>query len=87
LERIGNRQNPIFALSVGMLTLWDLRYFIHLENWRAKHQNHLAYWIAIVSEFEALSSLAGHSFANPSHVYPKFLIKILSFMLHNWGIL
>jgi len=80
LERIGNRQNPIFALSVGMLTLWDLRYFIHLENWRAKHQNHLAYWITIVSEFEALSSLAGHSFANPSHILPKISDK--DFIIH-----
>ncbi|MDI9860272.1 MutS-related protein [Flectobacillus roseus] len=80
LERIGNRQNPIFALSVGMLTLWDLRYFIHLENWRAQHQNHLAHWIAIVSEFEALSSVAGHSFANPSHVIPQIANK--DFIIH-----
>lgn len=80
LERIGNRQNPIFALSVGMLTLWDLRYFIHLENWRAKHQNHLAHWIAIVSEFEALNSLAGHSFANPSHIIPQISDK--DFIIH-----
>ncbi len=70
LARINNRQNPIFQLSVGLLTLWDLQYMLKLEKWRKQHAQALPLWLENISTFEALNSLAGHAFANPQYIYP-----------------
>lgn len=70
LERVANRNNPIFMILVGTVSLWDLRYFYRLEQWRIQYQQQLPLWLDTVSEFEALNSLAGHTFANPTAVFP-----------------
>lgn len=69
--RMANRTNPFFMFFVGLPTLWDIWYFNKLENWKATHQQDLPQWLATIAEFEALNSLAGYAFANPSFVVPN----------------
>ncbi len=71
LARINNRQNPIFQLSVGLLTLWDLQYILKLEQWRQQHAQALPLWLETLGTFEALNSLTGHAFAQPNTIFPS----------------
>jgi hypothetical protein len=59
------RSNPVAALG-GILVMSDLRNFAKLEKWKTENGQKLATWLAVISEFEALNSLAGFQFANPN---------------------
>ena len=71
LNKLGNRANPIFALIAGVPLLWDIQFFIKLENWKKTHQEDLPRWLSAIAEFEILNSFAGLKFANPDFVKPK----------------
>lgn len=70
LNKLGNRANPIFMFVVGIPTLWDVQYFIKLENWKRQYQGNLPKWLDIIAEFETLNSFAGLHFANPDFIRP-----------------
>ena len=70
LNKLGNRANPIFMFVVGIPTLWDIQYFIKLENWKKQHRQNLPIWLNVMAEFETLNSFAGLQFANPEFVKP-----------------
>ena len=63
------RSNPVAAFG-GIIFMNDLRNFIKLEKWRSLYKQDLAIWLAVVSEFEALNSLASFQFANPHYSKP-----------------
>ena len=71
LNKLGNRANPIFALVMGIPLLWDIQYFIKLENWKKSFQQNLPKWLFAIAEFETLNSFAGLQFANPDFVKPE----------------
>ncbi len=71
LNKLGNRANPIFALVMGIPLLWDIQYFIKLENWKKSFQQNLPKWLSAIAEFETLNSFAGLQFANPDFVKPE----------------
>ncbi len=71
LNKLGNRANPIFALVAGVPLMWDLRFFIKLENWKKSHRQNLPKWLATIAEMETLNSFAGLHFANPDFVKPE----------------
>ena len=77
LNKLGNRANPIFALIVGVPLLWDIQYFIKLENWKKTHQKILPVWLSAIAQFETLNSFAGFSFANPDFVKPEISEEII----------
>lgn len=70
LNKLGNRANPIFMFLVGIPTLWDVQYFIKLENWKRQYQGNLPKWLDVIAEVETLNSFAGLHFANPDFVKP-----------------
>ena len=70
LNKLGNRANPIFMFVVGVPTLWDVQYFIKLENWKRQYQGNLPKWLDVIAEFETLNSFTGLHFANPEFVKP-----------------
>jgi hypothetical protein len=71
LNKLGNRANPIFAFIVGVPLLWDIQYFIKLENWKKTHRKDLPKWLSAIAEIETLNSFAGLQFANPDFVKPE----------------
>ena len=77
LNKLGNRANPIFALIAGVPLLWDIQYFIKLENWKKTHQKDLPKWLSAIAEFETLNSFAGLRFANPDFVKPEISEDII----------
>jgi len=70
LNALSYRQNPYFSLFIGLPTLWDFQFYAPLERWKRRHRAHLPNWLAAVGELEALNSLAGLAFAEPSFVFP-----------------
>ncbi|MBC7891907.1 MAG: DNA mismatch repair protein MutS, partial [Sphingobacteriaceae bacterium] len=70
LGLLSYRQNPYFILFFGLPSLWDFQFFAPLEHWKRRHRAHLADWLAVVGELEALNSLAGLAFAETGFVFP-----------------
>jgi hypothetical protein len=70
-EKLDYRNNPYFAIFVGIPTLWDLHILNGLENWKATHHHHLTGWLDVLADTEAMNSLAGHAFANPEYTVPE----------------
>ncbi len=69
-EKLDYRNNPYFAIFVGIPTLWDMHCLASLEEWKAAHHRHLTDWLDVLADTEAMNSLAGHAFANPGYVVP-----------------
>jgi DNA mismatch repair ATPase MutS len=70
-EKLDYRNNPYFAIFVGIPTLWDMHILNGLENWKAAHHAHLTEWLDLLADTEAMNSLAGHAFANPDYTVPQ----------------
>lgn len=69
-ERIANRANPVF-FAVNVLTLWDYRCLIALEEWKSESGTLLKTWLEVLAETEALSSLANIRFDHPEWAMPE----------------
>lgn len=69
-EKLDYRNNPYFAVFVGIPTLWDMHCLASLEDWKAAHHQHLIDWLDALADTEAMNSLAGHAFAHPHYVVP-----------------
>ncbi len=85
IHNLSYRTNPAFALTGGILLMWDLRYFTKLEGWKAKHKKNLAEWLDVVSEFETLNSLAAFEFANPKYIKPKISERPITLKANDLG--
>lgn len=70
-EKLDYRNNPYFAIFMGIPTLWDLHILNGLESWKAAHHDHLTDWLDVLADTEAMNSLAGHAFANPEYTVPE----------------
>lgn len=70
-EKLDYRNNPYFAVFVGIPTLWDIHCLAGLEEWKTANQDKLIQWLDVLADAEAMNSLAGHAFANPGYVLPN----------------
>ena len=66
------RRNPMF-LPVAIIMLWDVWMAFRLEAWRVRSGPLVGRWLAAVAELEALGSLAGYAFENPTDPFPDVL--------------
>lgn len=78
-ENLNFRLNPYFMLAIGLPTLWDLQWMTKLEVWKKNHKNDLNVWLNVLGEFEALSSLSGFAYANPSYPFAEIAPSDFSF--------
>lgn len=60
-----------FYKIFNLLWLFDIYFIILTEKWKLKNQSYLRLWIASVSEFEVLNSIAGFSYSNPLYAFPQ----------------
>ena len=66
------RRNQFFA-PFAVILLWTANLAMAIERWRLRTGTHIADWIEVVGELEALSSLASFSFEQPAFVFPDVL--------------
>ncbi len=67
-----NMRFNFFTIFFNIMSLWDLRYVLRLEKWRAAHRDNLPGWFDALREMEALCSLACAWLNNPDWVLPVF---------------
>jgi hypothetical protein len=72
LELVDARRNQFFA-PIAALLLWGTQFAAAIEHWRGDAGAQLRGWIDVLSEFEALLSLAGNAWENPDAVFPELL--------------
>jgi MutS domain V len=65
-------RNPFFRLVVSPL-VWVPQFAMAVENWRVHCGPHIGDWVAAISEFEALCSLACFAYERPDAVFPELL--------------
>lgn len=65
-------KNQMFAPLGGML-LWPVHVALAMERWRARSGGSLRAWLAAVGEMEALCSLSGYAYENPSDTFPRIV--------------
>lgn len=65
-------QNQFFAL-IGFVLCLEVHLVHAIEKWRERVGPHIADWLESVSEFEALSSLAGYAYEHPRDPFPKIV--------------
>lgn len=66
-----NMRFNFFAIFLNIGSLWDLRYVLKLEKWRAAHRQNLPAWFDSLREMEALCSMATLWYNNPDWVLPE----------------
>jgi hypothetical protein len=67
-----NLRFNFFSIFLNIASLWDLRYVLRLEHWRAANGLHLPGWFEALRQMEALSSIACLWHNNPEWVLPVF---------------
>lgn len=70
-DRLDYRNNVFFGFFVGIPTFWDLHCLASLEAWKQKHGAESGAWLSVLSDIEAMNSIAGFAFANPAYVMPQ----------------
>lgn len=66
------RRNQLF-MPIGALLLWNTQLAYALEGWRAENGPHIARWIGVMAEIEALTALSTYSYENPDDPFPAIL--------------
>ena len=69
-EQIDNRSNPVFAILMNILALWDLNYLFKLKGWLNTNSNEMEDWFNAVYEMETFISLGNFHFNNPANTFP-----------------
>ena len=64
------RRNQFFA-PFALILLWTPNVAMAIERWRVRSGSHIADWIEVVGEIEALSSLASLAYEQPSFTIPE----------------
>jgi DNA mismatch repair ATPase MutS len=70
IELLDSRRNMYFA-PVAIILLWSIQCAFAIESWRQRSGPAVARWLAVVGEFEALNSFAGHSYEHPLDPFPE----------------
>ncbi|WBA40504.1 MutS-related protein [Hymenobacter canadensis] len=65
------REHPLGALLLNNFLLWDLHAMWQLERWKQHLGPELTTVLEVQAELEALVSLAGWQFANPTYITPE----------------
>ena len=70
VDLIESQHNQFFA-PIAALLLWRTQLSFALERWRCRSGPHLAAWLEVIGEFEALCSLASYACEHPDDPFPR----------------
>jgi hypothetical protein len=65
------RQNIVINILFNSLFLWDVRCVYNLWKWHRKNHSKLTLWLDVISETDALISLANLVYNNPQFNFPE----------------
>ncbi|MGJ7030535.1 MutS-related protein [Niabella hirudinis] len=67
--------NLVVSILLNGLLLFHVHILYRLGIWKKKHGAHIAGWLEVIGQFEALSSLGNFSFNNPGNCFPEISAK------------
>ncbi|WP_342327651.1 hypothetical protein [Pedobacter sp. FW305-3-2-15-E-R2A2] len=70
-DSFDSRMNPILAIVLNGIFLYDIRLVLSLEQWKVKNTNSFNYWQEIIGEFDALISLSIYSHNHPDYNFAE----------------
>jgi hypothetical protein len=71
VNQLEYRNNLLVNLVLNSIFLWDLRSIYKLWNWHSRNRKKISRWLDVLSETDALISLANLAFNHPQFVYPE----------------
>lgn len=74
VDWLGATHNPYLRLAFEV-TLGSLQIAFALDAWRRESGPEIGRWLHAVSEFEALSSIAGYAYENPDDPFPEIVAE------------
>ncbi len=72
VDLLDSMRNALFV-PFGLLLLWTPQLAYAIDSWRRRHGDRVAVWLRVLSEVEALASLASHAFEHPNHTFPTLV--------------
>lgn len=84
-DRMTFQHSPVVHFILNICVFWDLHTLKRVGEWKNKSGLLLKNWIAVIGEFEALSSLAGLAHDNPDWIYPEISKSSPSFAAKSLG--
>ncbi|MCF3111330.1 DNA mismatch repair protein MutS [Niabella sp. CC-SYL272] len=63
--------NLVVSILLNGLFLFHVHILYRLGVWKKKHGDHIAGWLEVIGQFEALGSLGNFSFNNPGNCFPE----------------
>ncbi|WP_300603153.1 DNA mismatch repair protein MutS [Niabella sp.] len=63
--------NLLVSILLNGLCLFHVHILYRLGVWKKKHGAHIAGWLEVIGQFEALGSLGNFSFNNPGNCFPE----------------
>ena len=85
VEQFEYRQNFLVGFALNSIFLWDVRCVYKLWNWHNQHHKKLTDWLEVISETDALISLANFANNNPGFVFPEINNGEFTFQAKNLG--
>ena len=79
------RQNLLVGFFLNSVLLWDIRCVYKLWNWHNLHHKKLNDWLEVISETDALISLANFANNHPNFAFPEIKEGEFSFHAKNLG--
>ena len=81
VEQFEYRQNFLVGFFLNSVLLWDIRCVYKLWNWHIRNHKKLTDWLEVISETDALISLANFANNHPNFIFPE--IKEGEFTFHS----
>jgi len=79
IGRLDQRNNMLFGVLANGFGLWDLKQVHTIEKWLEINKDHIANWLNVVAEIDAMNSLGNFAYNHSDYIYPK--IKTGAFQL------
>ena len=70
VEQFEYRQNILVGFALNSVLLWDIRCVYKLWNWHNTNREKLIEWLDVISETDALISLANFANNHPEFAFP-----------------
>ncbi len=85
VEQFEYRQNLLVGFFLNSVLLWDIRCVYKLWSWHNLHHKKLNDWLEVISETDALISLANFADNNPDFTFPEIQEGEFAFQAKNLG--
>jgi hypothetical protein len=85
VNRLDTRLNVLVSIPLNLFFFWDIQVCLTLEAWKKRYAAEINRWLTAMAEFEALNSLAGIAFNNPSWAMPEIVAGYFTFQAKNLG--